>query len=128
MLYNFMYLTCNLLYTMLICIKLHIEYMFFHIGIEMEPFRRDDDEDFLHNIICEGTQHQGPFEGDTAEYDGSEYLNDSCDGDADLPDKMVVEDVRVEVYGIRAYIYKQLHELCMYVQHVLNRHFSRHPD
>jgi len=102
--------------------------MFFHIGIEMEPFRRDDDVDFLHNIIYEGTQHQGPFEGDTAEYDGSEYLNDSCDGDADWPDEMVVEDVRAEVYGIRAYIYKQLHELCMYVQHVLNRHFSRHPD
>ena len=102
-LYNFMYLTCNLLYTMLICIKLHIEYMLFHIGIEMEPFRRDDDEDFLHNIIYEGTQHQGTFEGDTAEYDGSEYLNDSCDGDADWLDEMVVEDVRVEVYGIRAY-------------------------
>ena len=98
-----MYLTCNLLYTMLICIKLHIEYMFFHIGIEMEPFRRDDDEDFLHNIICEGTQHQGPFEGDTAEYDGSEYLNDTGDGkEEEAIEEMAVEDVGAEVYGINA--------------------------
>ena len=127
-LYGFIEGALVIFYILLISIKLHIIHMLIHIENKMEPFRRDDDEDFLHNIICEGTQHQGPFEGDTAEYDGSEYLNDSCDGDADWLDEMVVEDVRTEVYGIRAYIYKQLHELCMYVQHVPNRHFSRHPN
>ena len=60
---------------MLTCIKLHNEQMLFHVGIEMEPFCREDDDDFLHDIICEG--------GENAEYDGSQYLNDTGEGDAD---------------------------------------------
>ena len=62
---------------MLICIKLHTEQMLFHIGIEMEPFQRDDD--FLHEIICEGGED---------EYDGSHYLNDTSEGDADQSGQM----------------------------------------
>ena len=49
--------------------------MLFHVGIEMEPFRREDDDDFLHDIICEG--------GENAEYDGRQYVNDTGEGDAD---------------------------------------------
>ena len=119
MLYNFMYLTCNLLYIMLICIKLHIEYMLFHIGIKVEPFRCDDDEDFRHNIIGEA---------DAAEFDGSEYLNDTGHGDTEQQEELAVKDISVEVYRICAYIYKYFHEFCMYIQCVLNRYFSRHPD
>ena len=65
--------------------------MLFHIGIEMEPFRRDDGEDFLQEIIGQGSH---------GEYDGSEYLNDTGDGDDGQPKEMVVQDVSAEVYGI----------------------------
>ena len=51
------------LYTMLSCIKLHTEQLLFHVDIEMEPFRREDDDAFLHGIICES--------GEDAEYNGS---------------------------------------------------------
>ena len=95
-LYKFMYLTCNLLYMMLICIKLHLEQILFHVGIEMEPFRRDDDDEFLENIIREG---------DDAEYYGSQYLNNTGDGDAAQSEEtetrreeMVVQDDTAEVY------------------------------
>ena len=88
-LYKFMYLTCNLLYMMLICIKLHTEQILFHVGIEMEPFRRDDDDEFLENIIREG---------DDAKYYGSQYLNDTGDGDAAQSEEMTVQDDTAEVY------------------------------
>ena len=52
--------------------------MLIHIGNEMEPFRRDDDEAFLVDIIGTGTLH---YEEDAAEDDGSQYLNDNGDGD-----------------------------------------------
>ena len=114
-----MYMIYIFVSMMLTCIKLHIEHTLFHIGIEMEPFRHDNDEDFLQDIIGQGSD---------GEYDGSEYLNDTGDGDANQPEEMTVQDVSTEVYRIRAYIYKHLHEFCMYVQCVLNRYFSRHPD
>ena len=44
----------------------------------MEPFRRDDDEAFLADIIGMGTHHN---EEDAAEDDGSQYLNDTGNGD-----------------------------------------------
>jgi len=66
----------------------------------MEHFRRDGDEDFLHNIIGQGTHHLEHFKEDVAEYDGSEYLNDTGDGDDGQPKEMVVQDVSAEVYGI----------------------------
>ena len=107
-LYNFKYLTCNLLYTMLICIKLHTEQLLFHVGIEMESFRREDDDDFLHDIIGEG--------GEDAEYDGSQYLNDTGEGDADHSEQMAAQDDTAEAsIEIRAYIYVQLHEFCFYI-------------
>ena len=52
--------------------------MLIHIGNEMEPFHRDDDEAFLADIIGTGTHHN---EEDATEDDGSQYLNDTGDGD-----------------------------------------------
>ena len=49
--------------------------MLFRVGIEMEPFRREDNDAFLHDIICEGRED--------AEYDSGQYLNDTSEGDAD---------------------------------------------
>ena len=96
-LYNFKYLTCNLLYTMLICIKLHTEQLLFHVGIEMESFRREDDDDFLHDIIGES--------GEDAEYDGSQYLDDTGEGDADQSEQVAAQDDKAEAsIEIRAYI------------------------
>ena len=87
------------------CTKLKkISWHIVRTGIEMDPIHRDDDEEFLHSIIHEGTQHEGSLEEETPEFDGSEYLNDTGDGDTDQPEEMAVEDVRAEVYGICAYI------------------------
>ena len=71
--------------------------MLFHVGIEMEPFRREDDDDFLHDIICEG---------ENVENDGSQYLNDTGEGDADQSEQMTAQDDTAEVsIEIRTYIY-----------------------
>ena len=79
------------------------EVCYVRIGIEMERIRHDDDEEFLHSIIREDTQHEGPFEGDAPEYDGSEYLNDTGDGkEEEAIEEMAVEDVGAEVYWINA--------------------------
>jgi hypothetical protein len=43
----------------------------------------DDDDEFLHNIIREGTQHPPSLEDDAPKDDGSQYLNDTGDGDAE---------------------------------------------
>ena len=80
--------------------------MLIHIGNEMEPFRHDDDEAFLENIIVTGA-HQ--YEEDASEYDGSQYLHNTGDGDDNQPEEMTVQDVSAEVYTIRAYIYKHTH-------------------
>ena len=112
----------------IIYLKLHIKHTLIDIGNEMEPFRRDDDDHFLEDIIGSGTHHQEAYKEDAAEYDGSEYLNDTGDGDDGQLEEMAMQDVSAEVYGIHAYIYKHLHEFCIYVQCVLNRYFSRHPD
>ena len=80
----------------------------------MEPIRHDDDEEFLHSIIREDTQHEGPFEGDAPEYDGSEYLNDTGDDNADQQEEMTMEDIGAEVYEIRAHMSKHdINFLCM---------------
>jgi len=52
--------------------------MLIHIGNEMEPFHRDDDEAFLADIIGTGMHHN---EEDAADDVGSQYLNDTGDGD-----------------------------------------------
>ena len=80
--------------------------MLTHIGNEMEPFRRDDDEAFLENIIGTGA-HQ--YKEDASEYDGSQYLNDTGDGDDNQTEQTTVQDDSAEIYTIRAYIYKHTH-------------------
>src|SRR6185437_615682 len=75
--------TCHFFYTLLISTKLHIIHMLIHIGNEMEPFRRHDDKAFLVDIIGTGA-HQ--YEEDAAEDDGSQYLNDTGDGDDNQPE------------------------------------------
>ena len=93
-------------YTLLISTKLHIIHMLIHIGNEMEPFRCDDDEAFLADIIGTGTHH---YKEDAAEDDGSQYLNDTGDGDDNQTEQTTVQDDSAEVYTIRAYIYKHTH-------------------
>ena len=84
--------------------------MLIHLGNEMEPFRRDDDDAFLEDIIGSGTHHQEAYEEDAAEYDGSQYLNDTGDDDDNQPvNSVTVQDVSAEVYTIRAYIFKYTH-------------------
>jgi hypothetical protein len=41
----------------------------------------DDNEEFLHNVIHEGTNHPPSLKNDAPEDDGSQYLNDTSDGD-----------------------------------------------
>ena len=72
------------------------------IGIEMDPFQRDfeDDEYALHEMIQAGTEAAGSFQDEQNEDDGSQYLNDTGDGDAETREEMHVEDDIPEVYGI----------------------------
>ena len=72
----------------------------------MEPFLRDDDEAFLADIIGMGMHH---YEEDATEDDGSQYLNDTGDGDENQTEQTTVQDDSAEVYTIRAYIYKHTH-------------------
>ena len=83
---------------MLTCIKLHTAQLLFHVDIKMEPFRRVDDDAFLRDIICES--------GEDAEYGGSQYLNDTGEGDDDHSEQMAAQDDTAEVsIEIRTYIY-----------------------
>ena len=69
----------------------------------MDPFQRDfEDKYALHEMIQEGTQPVGCLQEDQNEDDGSQYLNDTGDGDADTMEEMHVEDDIPEVYGIRS--------------------------
>ena len=77
---------------------LHTKQMLFHIDIKMEPFWREDDDSFLEEIICQS--------GEDTEYDGSQYLSDTGEGDADLSSQMAAQDDTAEVsIEIRTYIY-----------------------
>ena len=95
---------------MLTCIKLHIKQLLFHVDIKMEPFRREDDDSFLEDIICQSRED--------VEYDGSQYLNDTGEDDADQSEQMTAQDDTAEVsIEIRTYIYiyVELHdEFCSY--------------
>jgi len=51
-------------------------------------------------MIQEGTQPVGCLQEDQNEDDGSQYLNDTGDGDAETMEDMHVEDDIPEVYGI----------------------------
>ena len=72
----------------------------------MDPFQRDfEDEYALHEMIQEiqeGTQAAGCFQENQNNDDGSQYLNDTGDGDAETMEEMHVEDDIPEVYGIRS--------------------------
>jgi len=77
----------------------------------MDPFQRDfEDEYALHEMIQEGTQAAGCFQEDQNEDDGSQYLNDTGDGDAETMEEMHMEDDIPEVYGIRSL---DMRDLCM---------------
>ena len=76
--------------------------MLIHIGNEMEPFRCDDDEAFLEDIIGTGTHH---YEEDAAEDDDSQHLNNTGDGNDNQTEQTTVQDDSTEVYTICAYIY-----------------------
>ena len=105
-LYGFIEGALIIFYTLLISTKLHIIHMLIHIGNEMEPFRRDDDEAFLADIIGTGTHH---YKEDATEDNGSQYLNNTGDGDDNQTEQTTVQDDSAEVYTIRAYIYKHTH-------------------
>jgi hypothetical protein len=61
----------------------------------------DDDEEFLHNIIREGTNHPPSLEDDAHEDEGSQYVNDTGDGDEEQLE-IAQEEVQAGVYGIHA--------------------------
>ena len=50
----------------------------------------DDDNEFLHIIIREGTQHEGSVQQDAPEDDGSQYLNDTGDGNVDHSEEIAI--------------------------------------
>ena len=71
----------------------------------MDPFQRRDDEDeefALHEMIQAGTEAAGSFQEEENEDDGSQYLNDTGEGDDDNREEMDVQDDIPEVYGIRS--------------------------
>ena len=52
----------------------------------MDPICRDgEDESIIYDMIQQDTQREGSFQEDAPEDDGSQYLNDTGDGDADHP-------------------------------------------
>ena len=73
----------------------------------MDPFQRDFEEEYaLQEMIQEGTQATGCFQEDQNEDDGSQYLNDTGDGDADTMEEMHVEDDIPEVTYIHIYNFR----------------------
>ena len=59
----------------------------------MDPFQRDfEDEYAIEEMIQEGTQSAACFQDNQNEDDGSQYLNDTGDGDAETGEEMHVED------------------------------------
>jgi hypothetical protein len=67
----------------------------------------DDEQEFLlHRIIREGTMDPSSLEDDARdEDDGSQYFNQSGDGDADEQLENAEEQDEAEVYGFHAYMY-----------------------
>ena len=77
----------------------------------MDPSQRDfEDEYALEEMIQEGTQGAACFQEDQNEDDGSQYLNDTGDGDADTMEEMHVQDDIPKVYKIRSH---DMRDLCM---------------
>ena len=66
----------------------------------MDPFQRNfEDKYALQEMIQEGTQGAACFQEDQNKDDGSQYLNDTGDGDADTMEEIHVEDDIPEVNG-----------------------------
>jgi len=64
----------------------------------MDPFQCDFEDEFaLHEMIQEDTHAVGCFQENQNEDDGSQYLNDTGDGDAETREEMHVEDDIPEV-------------------------------
>jgi hypothetical protein len=80
---------------------LNIIAYFVRTGIEISP--SEDDDEFFHNIIHEGTNHPPSLEDDSPKDDGNQYLNDTSNGD-DEQMEIVREEVQAEVYEIHGYI------------------------
>ena len=77
----------------------------------MDPFQCDfEDEYALEEMIQEGTQGAACFQEDQNEDDGSQYLNDTGDGDADTMEEMHVQDDIPKVYKIGSH---DMRDLCM---------------
>ena len=74
----------------------------------MDPFQCnfEDDEYALHEMIQAGTEAAGCFQEIQNEDDGSQYLNDPGDDDADTIEEMHVEDDIPEVTYIHIYNFK----------------------
>ena len=86
--------------------------MLIHIGNEMEPFRRDDDEAFLVDIIGTGTHH---YEEDAAEDDGSQYLNNTGDGDVTRQNKRLCKMIAYRfIQFVLIYVNIRINSVCKY--------------
>ena len=92
----------------------------------MDPSQCDfEDEYALEEMIQEGTQGSACFQEDQNEDDGSQYLNDTGDGDADTMEEIHVEDDIPEVTGKSITGYERL----MNVKHVVTYIYNfRLPD
>ena len=47
-------------------------------------------EEFLQSTICEDSRHEGSFQDDAPEDDGSQYLNDTGDGNVDHSEEIAI--------------------------------------
>ena len=74
--------------------------MLIHIGNEMESFHRDDDEAFLADVIGMAMHHN---EEDAVEDDGSQYLNDTGDGDDNQTEQFMLIYVNIRINSVCKY-------------------------
>ena len=66
------------------------------IGTETNPFRHDDEDKYIiHDMIQQGTQSEGFLQEDAPKDDGSQYLNNFGDGDADHPEVTAMHEFHI---------------------------------
>ena len=93
-------------------VKSHRKHMLIHIGNEMEPFHRDNDEAFLADIIGTGTHH---YEEDAAKDDGSQYLNNTGDGDDNQTEQRLCKMIAQRyIQFVLIYINIRINSVCKY--------------
>ena len=57
----------------------------------MDPICRDgEDESIIYDMIQQDTQREGSFQEDAPEDDGSQYLNDTGDGNVDHSEEIAI--------------------------------------